>query len=75
MTKLDDIAKARAMCRSGEARRIREVAGVSLAEVGAEVGTTAPTVQRWETGQRVPRGEAALRYGRLLRSLRRMVDG
>jgi transcriptional regulator with XRE-family HTH domain len=48
---------------------VRLSAGLSLSEVGEEVGASVSTVFRWENGERAPRGEAALRYGDLLEAL------
>lgn len=64
--KLSDV---RALTASGAARTIRTGARLSLSEVGAACGVGASAVHRWETGRRSPRGEAALRYGALLRAL------
>jgi DNA-binding transcriptional regulator YiaG len=65
-----DLAVLRQMCLSGEARRIRQQAKLSLGDIAAEVGASAPpTVQRWETGQRMPRGYQATKYLRVLRRL------
>jgi transcriptional regulator with XRE-family HTH domain len=50
-------------------RELREAAGLSLAEVGAAIGTSAASIQRWELGQRTPHGELAARYGALLEAL------
>ena len=69
-----DLAALRASCRSGEAKRIRQAAQVSLAEIAQEVGTTPATVGRWETGVRLPRPEAALRYAAVLGRLRQILD-
>lgn len=65
-----ELAEARRLARSGEARAIREKAGVSQAEVAAALGVHETTVARWEKGVRSPRGPVAQRYGRLIRSLR-----
>jgi DNA-binding transcriptional regulator YiaG len=54
---------------SGEARAIRERRRLTQAELAAVVGTTDETVSRWETGDRHPRGELALRYARVLARL------
>jgi DNA-binding transcriptional regulator YiaG len=67
---LCDLAAVRALTRSGEARAIRERAGVSLREVGGAVGVSGACVLRWEQAERSPRGSAALRYGELLAALR-----
>lgn len=74
MTKLTELVQLRQMCESGEARHIREAAGVSQGELAQEAETTVQSVHRWETGQRTPRGDAAMRYLRVLRSLRKMVE-
>lgn len=60
------LARLREMCRSGEAKAIRERADVSLSEVSTEAGTSPQCVSRWENGTRKPTGEAALRYAALL---------
>jgi DNA-binding transcriptional regulator YiaG len=65
-----DLAATRALARSGEARAIRERAGLSLREMAAALGVTRSALQRWEVGLRTPRGESAVRYGALLAALR-----
>lgn len=66
-----DLARLRDMCRNGEARTVRLSAGVSLSELAHDIDDGLPptTVHRWETGQRMPRGDHAMRYLRVLRSL------
>ena len=62
------------MCRwtkDGTARDIRIQAGLSQADVGNQCGVTSVAISRWEAGDRVPRGEPALRYARLLDALSR----
>ena len=66
---LIEVAETRRLVASGAPRSIREAAHLSLDEVAASVGVSASAVCRWELGQRLPRGDAALRYGRLLRRL------
>jgi transcriptional regulator with XRE-family HTH domain len=63
------LANVRDACRSGAARMIRISAGLSLSEVSREVGAAISTIYRWETGERIPRGKAAIRYARLLEEL------
>ena len=63
------LAEARSLARSGEARRLRERATLSQVEEAAVVGVVATTVSRWESGDRTPRGEAGIRYGRFLQRL------
>jgi len=68
-TDLVRLAAVRSLADSGRARSIRRAAGISLQEVANVVGVRASTISRWESGQRVPRGDAALRYARLLHRL------
>jgi transcriptional regulator with XRE-family HTH domain len=53
----------------GSAKTLRELNGLSLAEVGRAIDTSAATIWRWERGDRIPRGDLALRYGALLAEL------
>ncbi len=57
------------MFETGTARVIREAAGLSYSEAGAGSDVNRVTIYRWETGQRTPHGEAALRYLALLEEL------
>lgn len=43
--------------------------GHSQAEIASAAQVAQSTVALWETGQRVPRGDAALRYADVLESL------
>jgi transcriptional regulator with XRE-family HTH domain len=63
------LTRVRALAASGTARAIRIAAGLSLPLVAEAVGCGVSTIWRWEHGQRVPRGEPALRYGALLDDL------
>jgi len=63
------LTRVRVLFSSGTAKALRIAAGLSLPE-GAKAGRIAvSTLWRWEEGQRVPHGEAALRYGELLDAL------
>lgn len=64
------IAKARRLSQSGEARNLREAAGLSIREVAGAIGGSPSAVWRWENGQRQPRGQAAAAWARLLEDLR-----
>jgi DNA-binding transcriptional regulator YiaG len=66
---LPELARIRALVRTGAARPIRLHAGLSLREVTRSVGVSPGTILRWENGERVPHGDAALTYGRLLHAL------
>jgi DNA-binding transcriptional regulator YiaG len=63
------LAQARADAKSGHARETRLAAGVSQAEIARTCGVAPAAVSLWESGQRVPRGQAAVRYGRVLHML------
>jgi DNA-binding transcriptional regulator YiaG len=64
------LVRVRAAASSGEARRLREAAQLSISEVASVCGVDQSTVWRWERGTRSPRGLAALRYGDLIETLR-----
>jgi transcriptional regulator with XRE-family HTH domain len=66
------VARARSLAASGEARRLRKAAGLSLQEIAGGVGCSAVAVWRWENGERAPRGEAAARYAALLDQLAKL---
>ncbi len=68
---LHALSKMRAALVSGQAERLRRGAGLSRAEVGAAVGVSREAIQKWELGERVPRGAAGLRFARLLARLAR----
>jgi len=68
------LAEARALIGSGEARRVRQAARLSLAEVAEAIGADLSAVGRWERGKRVPRGSAALKYAQLIARLRAQLE-
>jgi len=59
----------RAWCATGKARRIREEARLSQQEVADTIGAARHSVSRWESGDRLPRTDVALRYAALLLSI------
>ncbi len=63
------LARGRQWAADGTARAIREFARLSQRDVGGTVGVSHGAICLWELGQRVPRGEAGLRYARLLVAL------
>ena len=71
MTHSVDEAELRALIRSGEARDIRERNDVPRSAVSSDLGVHWDTVRKWERGDRIPRGDTARRYLRLLRQLRK----
>jgi len=50
------------LARSGEGRRIRERAALSIGEVAEATGVDPTTLARWETNRSVPRARAAMRW-------------
>ena len=63
-------ARRSALPSEGIRRAIRLSAGLTQAEMAQVLGTTRPTVTRYETGTREPRGEMRQRYAALLEELR-----
>jgi len=63
---LEALRKVRDRVATGEAARVRKAARVTQTEVARTIGVSHAAVANWETGRRLPRGEAALRYGSLL---------
>jgi DNA-binding transcriptional regulator YiaG len=55
-----------------DGRALRERHRLSLREIGYTVGVSPSTVCRWESGERRPRGAAAIRYAALLDRLDRL---
>jgi DNA-binding transcriptional regulator YiaG len=69
VTKEIDLAAlrwVRVAAKSGQARAIREGAGISQPELAERVGVSHAAISRWESGHRVPRGLAARRYATAL---------
>lgn len=65
------VTRARADLKSGAARTLRVTCGLTQTEIAAQIGVSSVAVSRWESGDRTPRGEVALRYARLLAALRK----
>lgn len=61
-----ELARIRRLVRSGQARAIRVDAGLSQGDIARLIGVQPGAVSRWEAGLRVPRGDKALAYGRVL---------
>lgn len=66
---LVELRDVRAFVRTGRARQTRLLADLSLSEVARSVGVSTAAIYRWEVSDRTPRGEAALRYWRLLQKI------
>ena len=63
------VARAREMASDGRARRLRQEARLTQAEVAEVCGVKPETVTRWEAGDRTPSGEPARRFAVLLADL------
>jgi DNA-binding transcriptional regulator YiaG len=68
------LSEVRQWARDGHALETRERSRLSQAEFAAAIGTTVPTVSRWERGLRVPCGQIALRYHTLIQSLDKQLQ-
>jgi transcriptional regulator with XRE-family HTH domain len=71
---LIEIARARRLGRTGEGRRIREAAAVSVRELATSIGVDPATVWRWESGNAVPKPDQARRWDAALRDLAELVE-
>ncbi|HEY5455712.1 MAG TPA: helix-turn-helix domain-containing protein [Acidothermaceae bacterium] len=67
----ETLAWVRQQVVTGMAKKIREASRLSQGDIARHVHVASATVSRWESNERLPSGEAALRYGALLRKLRR----
>lgn len=63
------LVEARAAARTGSGARLRQSLGLSQSELARAAAIHPATLNRWESGERQPTGEAALRYARVLRVL------
>lgn len=63
------LQRVRQLAATGEARRIRQAARLSLRDISPEVGADPSTILRWEKGETRPTGTAALRWLELLEHL------
>jgi DNA-binding XRE family transcriptional regulator len=68
-TVAERLSHLRVLTQSGEARTIREDARLALSDIAQSIGADPSSVGRWERGERLPRGEVALKYARLLERL------
>jgi DNA-binding transcriptional regulator YiaG len=72
-SEVERLVLARQLAASGEARRIRLAAGLSLNDIATQAEVTAAAVWKWETGARRPSGVGALKYLRTLERLRALT--
>jgi len=72
---VEKLAKVRALISSGRMQEIREDAHLTRPELGAQVGASAMTIWRWESGEHFPHGQRALRLLRVLERLESQLNG
>jgi DNA-binding transcriptional regulator YiaG len=69
-----NLARIRRMQQTGEAKQLREQAGVSLRTMARAVGVRASTLIRWEAGRVQPREPTALAWLAALDSIRAELE-
>jgi DNA-binding transcriptional regulator YiaG len=69
LTVTDRAMQVRDWIQTGQARAIREAAGVSQATAAQDCEVTQGAIVRWEHGTRMPRGRNVLAYHRFLSRL------
>lgn len=70
-TPAEQLQALRELTSSGAARDIRVAARLSQSDIARSIDVDASTIARWEAGKRLPRGDAAIAYARLLQRLDR----
>ena len=73
MSLIDEVRASQSLPDPRVARLIRVSAGVSQERLARELGVHRMTLQRWESGQRRPRGAHLVQYAQLLHGLRAEV--
>jgi DNA-binding transcriptional regulator YiaG len=74
MNLIDRLRAEQALPTPAERQSIREGAGVSKRAIALELDVSPMTIGRWESGERQPRGDMAVRYGELLAALSKLAD-
>lgn len=74
MSEIMLLVEAHKRARSGEAKKIRQQAGLTMAQVAVVVGVDVSSVSKWESGSRKPRGEHAVKWAALLNELEQNVE-
>lgn len=69
------LIEAREAVATGRGARLRETARLSQGELSQAIGVSAGALSRWESGSRLPSGDEALRYARMLRVLAKATNG
>jgi transcriptional regulator with XRE-family HTH domain len=68
------LVRARQLADSTHPRRLRQAAGLSLADLAEMIEVEPASLSRWETGQGRPRRESALRWLDALEALEALVS-
>ncbi len=63
---LGQLARARELAASGEAKRLRVAARLSQSEIAAVCEVAPSAVSLWENGKRIPRGRAGRTYAAVI---------
>jgi DNA-binding XRE family transcriptional regulator len=63
------VSRVRRAFRTGQARALREEAGLSIRELAAYAGLPRASLQNWETGTSLPRPEGALAWANAMKRL------
>jgi transcriptional regulator with XRE-family HTH domain len=63
------VSRVRRAFRSGEARRMREEAGLSIRELASLAKLPQASLQRWEAGGSSPRAEACVAWAKAMEQL------
>jgi DNA-binding transcriptional regulator YiaG len=66
---IDELLDLRRLLETGEARQLRERAGISAVALARQLDVSPSAVTRWEQGIRFPVGANARRYARMLSRL------
>lgn len=66
---LERLAETRVLAASGQARDVRIAAHLSQSEIAEACDVSPALVSRWESGDRVPRGNSGRIYARLILGL------
>jgi len=70
MTDILKLAEIRKRCATGEAAQTRIEARLTRGDLAREIGISRSALRRWELGERLPTGDAAIRYLDTIEDLR-----
>lgn len=69
ISRTEQLVQLREWITTGQARRLREAAGVSQTVAAVDCEVTPGAILRWETGTRTPQGRNIAAYHRFLTGL------